>query len=109
VIDRARARSRAAVMHPIRSLGKFVLKHFTASLRKISQENRHARELMQYIDKTLKTNPRTYELSLYNREALYVTTKARNMLGYQPTFGVDRGLDFCVEWLRSAGLVEQLL
>jgi nucleoside-diphosphate-sugar epimerase len=107
-IDPANARLRAAAMDPIRSMGKFVLKHFSAPLRKMSQGNRQARELMQYADKTLKTNPRTYELSLYNREALYLTTKARNMLGYQPNFGVDRGLDLSVQWLRNVGLVEQL-
>jgi nucleoside-diphosphate-sugar epimerase len=105
VIAPANARLRASALEPIRSLGKVVLKHYSAPLRKISQGIRQARRLMQYVDKKLKTNPRTFELSLYNREALYLTTKARNMLGYQPNFGVDRGLDLSVQWLRNVGLV----
>jgi nucleoside-diphosphate-sugar epimerase len=107
VIDPANARLRAAVMDPIRSLGKYVLKHYSAPLRKISQGNRRARGLMQYADRTLKTNPRMSELSLYNREALYLTTKARDMLGYKPRFGVDRGLELSVRWLNNVGLVER--
>jgi hypothetical protein len=62
---------------------------------------------MQYTDKTMKSTPRLTELSLYNREALYLTTKARDMLGYQPAFGVDRGLHLSVRWLSNVGLVEQ--
>jgi nucleoside-diphosphate-sugar epimerase len=107
VIDPADARLRAAVLDPVRSLGKFILKHFKAPLRKMSQNYRQARELLQYADKTMKTTPRITELSLYNREAEYVTTKARDMLGYQPNFDVDRGLDLSVQWLRNVGLVER--
>jgi len=107
VIDPANAKWRAVAMDPIRSLGKFVLKHFKAPLRKLSQQYRPARELLQYADKTMKTTPRIAELSLYNREARYLTTKASDMLGYQPAFGVDRGLDLSVQWLNNVGLVDQ--
>jgi nucleoside-diphosphate-sugar epimerase len=107
VIDPANARLRAAVMDPIRSLGKYVLKHYSAALRKISHGNRRARGLMQYADRTLKTNPRMSELSLYNREALYLTTKARDMLGYKPRFDLERGLALSVGWLSNVGLVER--
>jgi nucleoside-diphosphate-sugar epimerase len=107
VIDPAKARLRAAAMDPIRSLGKYVLKHYSAPLRKISQGNRRARGLMQNADRTLKTNPRTSELALYNRDALYLATKARDMLGYQPVFDLDRGLDLSVRWLSNVGLVER--
>jgi len=105
VIDPAKARLRAVVTDPIRSLGKFVLKHFGVPLRKLSQEYRQARELLQFADRTLKTIPRTSELSLYNRKALYLTAKARDMLGYKPAFDVDRGLDLSVRWLSNVGLV----
>jgi nucleoside-diphosphate-sugar epimerase len=107
VIDPANARLRALITDPIRSLGKFVLKQFGVPLRKMSQEYRQARELLQYADKTMKTTPRFAELSLYNRKALYLTTKARDMLGYKPGFGVDRGLDLSVQWLSHVGLVER--
>ena len=107
VIDPANARLRAAVMDPIRRFGKFVLKHFGVPLRKMSQKHRLARQLMQYADKSMKTTARFSELSLYNRDAEYLTNKARDMLGYQPSFDVDRGLDLSVRWLCNVGLVER--
>jgi len=107
VIDPANAKLRAAAMDPIRSLGKLVLKNFSAPLRRVSQRSRQARSLLRYADKTLKTNPRRAELSLYNRKAHYLSTKARDMLGYQPAFDLDRGLDLSVRWLNHVGLVEQ--
>ena len=107
VIDPENARLRAAVIDPIRSFGKFVLKHFSTPLRKLSQSNRQAREMMQYADKSMKTNPRFTELSLYNREAYFLTNKAHDLLGYQPVFGIDQGLDLSVQWLKNVGLVGQ--
>lgn len=107
VIDPASANLRATAMDPLRSLGKLVLKNFSAPLRKVSQRSRQARSLLRYADKTLKTNPRRAELSLYNRKAHYLSTKARDMLGYQPAFDLDRGLDLSVRWLNHLGLVEQ--
>jgi nucleoside-diphosphate-sugar epimerase len=107
VIDPANARLRAVAMDPIRSLGKLVLKNFSAPLRKLSQRSRQARSLLRYADKTLKANPRVADLSLYNRKAHYLSTKARDMLGYQPAFDLDRGLDLSVRWLIHVGLVGQ--
>ena len=109
VIDPAKARLRARIMDPIRSFGKFVLMHFRAPLKKMSQEHRWARELMQYADKSMKTSPRSVELSLYNRDAEYLNTKACNTLGFEPRYGIDRGLELTVEWLKNVGLVSQTL
>lgn len=107
VMQPATAKSRAALMGAARFLGKFILKNFRAPLRRMSQEHRIARELLQYADKSIKTTPRAAELSLYNRDASYLMTKARDMLGYQPAIDVDRGLDLSVRWLHNVGLVEQ--
>jgi len=105
VIDPTNAKSRAVITASIRSVGRFVLRHCEGRLRKMSQEYRQARELLQFADKTLKTTPCTTDLSLYNRKTIYLTTKAHDILGYQPAFGVDRGLDLSVRWLRSVGLI----
>jgi nucleoside-diphosphate-sugar epimerase len=107
VINPANARLRAAAMDPLRSLGKLVLKHFKKPLRKMSQEHKQARKIMQFADNTMKTTPRLAELSLFNRKALYLATKARDMLGYQPAFDVDRGLDLSIRWLSNVGLAER--
>jgi len=106
MIDPAKARMRAAVMDPARSLGKFVLKHYNAPLRKMSQKYRLARRLMQYTDKTMKTTARVTELSLYDRKAFFLINKAQDILGYRPAIGIERGLDLSVRWLKNVGLVE---
>jgi nucleoside-diphosphate-sugar epimerase len=100
---------RAAIMEPVRSLGRYALSHFRDPLRKVSQEHRTARGLMLYADRLLKTTPRIAELSLYSRDALYLTTKARDWLGYQPVFDLGRGLEVTVQWLNYMGLVNQHL
>lgn len=108
IMSPGNARLRAVIMEPTRSLGKFVLSHFKGPLRKLSQEHRLARELMQYADKSIKTTPRPAELSLYSRNAHYLTTKARDLLGYKPKFGLDRGLELTVRWMQNLGYVDQL-
>jgi nucleoside-diphosphate-sugar epimerase len=104
VIDPANARLRSAVMDPIRRTGKLVLKRFKTPLRKLSQEHRLARGLLQHADRSMKTTPRLVELSLYNRHSEYPAAKARDLLGYEPGFGIDRGLALSVGWLENVGL-----
>jgi nucleoside-diphosphate-sugar epimerase len=107
VIDPGTARLRATVMEPVRSSAKFALSHFEGPLRRISQRFRPARQVMQYVDKSIRATPRLADLSLYNRDALYLTTKARDILGYKPRFDVDAGLEMTVRWLEHVGLVDQ--
>lgn len=105
-IDPANAKLRTLIIDPIRSFGKLVLKSFDKPLRKMSQENRYARELMQFADKTLKTSPRATDLALFNRKAHFLANKAHDMLGYQPVFNLDRGLDMSVRWLNNIAVIE---
>jgi nucleoside-diphosphate-sugar epimerase len=107
VVHSANARIRSILMGPLRNFGKFILNHFRASIRKISQRYRPARLLMQFVDRTMKTIPRATELSLFNREAIYLDNKAQELLGYQPSIGVERGLDLSVGWLRMVGLADR--
>lgn len=108
VIDPVNARLRAVVTDPIRTFGKSILKIFGGPLRKMSQEFRQARQLLQFADKTLKTTARSSDLSLYNREARYLTVKARDVLDYHPVFDMDQGLDLSVQWLNQVGLVDRV-
>lgn len=99
------AKFRTTIMEPVRVSAKFSLAHFEGPLRWISQRFRHARELMKSVEKSIKTAPRLTELSLFNRNAIYLTTKAKEMLGYEPRFHVDAGLKMTIRWMEQVDLV----
>jgi len=100
------AKLRTSVMEPVRYLAKFALSHFEGPLRGISQRFRYAKTLMKSAERSIKTTPRPAELSLFNRRAVYVTTKAQKMLGYTPMFDLDTGLEMTVRWLVHLRLVD---
>jgi len=106
-IDSRRTRLRTRIMEPVRSSSKFVLDHFENHLKKISQKYRHLGNVMRSFEKTMKTSPRQQELSLYNRNAIYLTEKAHDILGFKPRFDVDSGLELTVRWLNHLGLVDR--
>lgn len=106
-VEPASSKLRSAIMEPIRSSARYILDHFGDSVRRISARSRAAKELMKSFEKSIRTTPSLAELSLYNRDALYLTTKAQDMLGYGPRFDVDSGLEMTVRWLNHLGLVDQ--
>jgi nucleoside-diphosphate-sugar epimerase len=61
---------------------------------------------MKSAEKSIKTTPRPAQLSLFNRDAFYITTKAEEMLGYKPAFNLERGLEMSVRWMNHLGLVD---
>jgi nucleoside-diphosphate-sugar epimerase len=99
------ARLRTTLLEPVRSVAKFALAHLRTPLRRISQRFRHARLTMQSAERSLTTSPRSAELDLYNRNAVYQTSKAQAVLGYKPRFDIDSGLRLSVLWLDHLGLL----
>lgn len=97
---------RAAMMQSVKSSAKFVLDHFEGPLKKIYERSRGARSVMQFAEKSIKTTATLAELNLYNRRAVILTSKAQEMLGYNPRFNVDAGLQLSVSWLKHLGLVD---
>jgi len=101
------AKLRTMIMEPVRFSAKFVQAHFQGPLKSISQRFMPARKLMKSAEKTIKTTPRITELSLFNRDAVYLPTKAQQMLGYQPRFDLNKGLEMSVRWLTYVGLLSR--
>lgn len=99
------ARLRTTLVEPVRSAAKFALTHLRTPLRRISQRFRQARLTMQSAERSLTTSPRLAELSLYSRNAVYLTSKAQAVLGYKPRFDIDRGLKLSILWLDHLGLL----
>jgi len=106
IFNPGRARLQTSIMKPVRSSAKFILAHFSDPLKKISQKYRFAREVMKSFEKTMRTSPRLEEFSLYGRNAVYLGTKAQDMIGFKPEFNVEKGLRLSVGWLKHHGLLD---
>jgi nucleoside-diphosphate-sugar epimerase len=107
-IDPAGSRVQATIMEPIRSSAKLVLKQFGKPIRKMYLRSREARYAMQNFERYMKTTPRLAELSLYNRDALYLSAKAQHILGFRPGIDVDTGLQLTAGWINHLGLLERV-
>lgn len=102
-----RMRLRATLMSPVRSVARLAQKRYDKQLRRLAAKFRPAKQAMLSAEKSIRSTPRFEDLGLYNRDALYLTDKAEDLLGYRPRFGVDAGLELTVAWLRNVGLVEE--
>ena len=60
---------------------------------------------MQFVEKSIKTTASLSELDSYNRRGIILSSKARDMLDYNPRFDVDTGIQLSVSWLRHLGIV----
>jgi nucleoside-diphosphate-sugar epimerase len=100
------SRLRAAIAEPVRASAKFALKQFEEPLKKAYQRSEKARYVMQRFERYMKTTPRLAELGLYNRNALYPSTKAQTRLGYRPRIGIDTGLNLTAAWIHHLGLLD---
>jgi len=105
VINPSGSRLRAAILQPVKASARFVLNHLDSPLKKAYERFREARAIMQFAEKSIKATATSTELNLYNRKAVYLTSKAREMLGYHPSFNVDAGLQMSAGWLNHLGLV----
>jgi nucleoside-diphosphate-sugar epimerase len=91
VTEPARANLRALVMEPVRSSAKLAQRHFERPIRRIAARSKLAKQVLKYVEKTMKTSPRLTDFSLYSRKAFYSAAKAQQMLNYEPKFGLDKG------------------
>ena len=98
---------RANLMEPVRALAKMGVRRFGSILRVASRRSRPLRRLLESSEQRIKTTPRPIELSLYDRRAHYVATKAQRLLGYAPRYDVNTGLELTIRWLEHVGLVER--
>ena len=104
-----KVRLRARLMSPVRQIARLAKQRYEKPLRRLAARFRPAKQAMLSAELSIRSTPRFEDLELYNREALYSTRKAQELLGYQPRFGVDAGLELTVAWLRNVGLVEAAL
>lgn len=103
---RAATKLRALALSPIRSAASFAMDRFGDLAMELYKRNRIAQSVMKGVEATLKSTPTPNQLDLYERKAFYPIDKARDLLGYEPRFGMGLGVQRSVEWLRHHGVLE---
>jgi nucleoside-diphosphate-sugar epimerase len=100
------ARVRSVAHGAGRVVARFGKAHAGRLLSSLQSRGGVAAKALKSVKQWLRTTPSSGELDgLYNRKAVYVWSKAEQLLGYQPQFDLDTGLALSVEWLRYAGIV----
>jgi nucleoside-diphosphate-sugar epimerase len=105
VIRASSSKLRATAMQSVKSTAKFILNYFEGPLKKLYERSYEARSVMQFVEKSIKTTASLSELNSYNRHGIIVTSKAKEMLGFNPRFDVDTGIQLSVSWLKHLGIV----
>jgi nucleoside-diphosphate-sugar epimerase len=101
------SRLRAAWTGPIKLAARYILSHFGSRVARLYQRSDLARRIMQRTESSLSTVPSAAELSQFSRKVYYSFSKATRLLGYQPRYNVDAGLEMSVQWLRHELLLPQ--
>ena len=103
-INQARSKSVAIFTDLFKALAKLILKYFENPIKTIYERSRYARIVMKGIELKIKTTASLSELKSYNRRGIIVDKKAREILNYQPRYGIEKGVELSVQWLKLLGI-----
>jgi len=106
VINPSTSKLRARILRPVKSSARFVLDHFEDPLKKAYARSREVRSVMQFAERSIKTTASDADLRLYSRRAVYLASKAQEMLDYRPEIDVDTGLQMSAAWLNHLELMQ---
>ncbi len=104
-IGQRKSTVRSVLMKPTKVAAHFVLDKFGGVITMMYQRYDFLRTIAKRIEKSMKTTPSGDELGMYGRKPSYRIEKARTLLGYEPAFRVDQGIEMSVRWLRHESLV----
>jgi len=96
-----RSRLRAGLMLPVRKTAKMILKRFQPLVMRVYQRSKLAKKVMRHAENAIKNSPTGAEFELYSLRVSYEEQKAREMLGYRPSFSMRDGIELSVAWLRD--------
>ena len=99
------SRTVAAVMQPVRTSAKYILKRFQPQVMALYHRSPVAKALMRRAETAIRQTPTTDEFRLYSTVASHSSYKAARELGYQPRFDMSLGITNSVAWLRRHGFV----
>lgn len=97
------ARAGSWLMQPVRKSAKYMLQRYQDQIMALYQRSRFAKQIMRGAERVIRQVPTPAEFRLCSRKAFYVTDKATRMLGYEPKFTMQHGIDLSVAWLKHEG------
>jgi nucleoside-diphosphate-sugar epimerase len=106
-IHASRSRVKALIMLPVRTTARYVQNHYGDWVTALYQRFDVARKMAKGTERALRAAPTPEELKMFGLRARYSISKARLLLGYEPTVGIDEGLEMSARWLRHESLLAE--
>ncbi|MBL8854833.1 MAG: NAD-dependent epimerase/dehydratase family protein [Planctomycetaceae bacterium] len=107
-ISAAKSKWNAWMMDKVRSVTGAIKARFQDRLMEIYLRGGWAGQMMKRLKKQLENTPSGGELQdLFTRQAIYKDDAIRRELGYQPAFGLERGIASTLQWMILHELVRQ--
>ena len=100
---RLSTRIRSMAMTPVRAGAKAILSRFEGPLMALNKRSPIARRAMKSFAGAIQRTPSQGEYRLLSRNAFFPIEKARRLMGYQPMFTMEKGLDHSLAWLDHHG------
>jgi nucleoside-diphosphate-sugar epimerase len=98
-----RARVSAALMLPVRTIGKFVLRRFSGLVMALYQRHTFVKKTMRFAEGLIRQTPTGSEFRMYSKVVSFPTDRAEAYLGYRPAFSITDGVDLSASWLSHHG------
>jgi nucleoside-diphosphate-sugar epimerase len=107
-ISASNSRMRTMIMDQVATLTSAIKQRYHDRLMEIYLRNGWISRQMKRLKSSIENTPSGTELNqLYCRSAYYSDQHARDTLGYQPQFDLDRGLQMTVSWLQHHEYCQQ--
>jgi nucleoside-diphosphate-sugar epimerase len=100
---RSRARLSAALVLPVRVIGKFALNRLSGLVVTLYQRYAVVKRCMRFAESVIRQTPSGSEFRMYSKVVSFPTDKAERILGYRPVFPMQDGVAFSAAWLRHHG------
>ena len=106
VLSTSRAKAESMVTGVFRGGARLVLDRYGERLMRIYERGGPLAKAMKRVKSWLNTRPSSKEFEdLYNRKAIYDSSKAQRLLSWRPAVDLDQGLRLSVDWLKYAGVL----
>jgi nucleoside-diphosphate-sugar epimerase len=99
----ATSRTLTALIQPVRTSAKYVLRRFQPQVMALYQRSSMAKALMRRAESVIRQTPTANEFRAYAKVLSFPTAKAAALLGYRPRFDMAEGIALSVAWLRRHG------
>jgi nucleoside-diphosphate-sugar epimerase len=106
VINPRQARLNSIVATPFKVGLKWLVGRFRPTIALAYKKSLLFRNIARRAETSLNVRPGGPELALYQRKVDYDISKAKEILGFVPRYGIDQGLDLSVGWMRHEYLLE---